>query len=790
LAGGNFPALLALTSDKSVTVEGSGVVIDARKDYVRNWNLCQDIYPSVVSYNVDYDNCDGILLYQTSPQPQGDNGSRITDMTLRGFRRAIAASHFHVRKVSIDNFVLERNIWGLFPRGANVSVRDSLIRENVLGGFYGEYNSRNWVFRENTFQDNNTNGQVSYGDVVLDACYEYQIIDNDFLEPSCSPSVIPDYRAAISLYRNRGENEDIREHASHSHLIENNRFSDYNVAIDFSVRMGRPSLLDLSNEGRCHTSDNIVRGCSFSDCKIGIMLRNNYTTVESNIFSNVEREIVMHNVFYSMHHNTIRNQPGSSVWLWSVESDYSDYSAYIPYGNGMGRDIAETEKFYHVISPQPRPTFHGPGAARLLVSPTLLVPEKCDINSDSIIDMIDVELIGQNWLTEGMDIPYSSQSTDVDSNSIVDYNDFSLCGQRYLAGNDMLDTYSSGGRPVSIAVGEMAVHKPGDEIAVIWNRAVSNIDGIDYFTIIIYDQNGNELDRCGRSGTRWDKITVGNFFPDTGYIKENDTFEIAAVQTLPRSDGTYPVYIFRKGFMEPAAVLLEGNTAAFADITAGNFRTAYDEYDEIACKTIGSNTINIIKPSDTAWATTITGVDSNIIDIAAGDFDGTASNGDEIAAVTGRVGPVLLYRTGTYGSYDHAADTEQSWTLVAGGDFDAGLRPRDEIAAASGDGNKEKIEISFFAARNDEPFKKTNVYIAQTPPAAICGGRFAVKDPLSPYERITGITQEQIDQIQGWGDHIAVLPEYPVEVSVPLFWISSNPADSGESHSRIVPLLR
>ena len=600
-----------------------------------------------------------------------------------------------MRKVNIDDVVLERNIWGLFPRGANVSVRNCDIRENVLGGLYGEYNSHNWSFRNNTFRDNNTSGHVSYGDIVLDACYDYEIIDNNFLEPICSSSSIPDYHTAISLYRNRGEAGDIREHASHSHIIENNNFSGYNVAIDFSVRMGRPSSLDLSNEGRCYTSNNLVKNCNFADCKIGILVRNNYTSIEQNIFSNVEKEIVLHNVFYSMHHNTI-NQPSSTVWLWSIESDYSNYSDYLPYGNGMGRQITKDEKFYHVISPEGTPSFANQGTATLLVSTTVLVPEACDLNCDNIVNLKDLSKFADSWLTYGEDLPYTFQSTNIDSTGNVDFKDFNICSQRYLLGNDMLDTYSSGGKPIGVAVGNMAVYTPGDEIAVIWNRAVSKVDDNEYFTIIIYDQNGVELDRCGRSEIRWDKIAVGNFLPDTGYIKENATYEIAAVHTLPDPNGKYPVYVFRKGFMEPAIIMLEDNENPFVDITAGDFKTTLDEYDEIAYKFDGTTVINIVKPSVLTWATTITGVQANVIDIISGDFDGTVSNGDEIAAITDAIGPVLLYRRGTYSNYATAADTGQNWNMIVGGDFDGDSRPRDEIAVVSDTPVNGTYKIDYF----------------------------------------------------------------------------------------------
>jgi len=781
------PALFILNANSSVDVNGNGLTIDVRKSYVKAWDLYY-YYTHTINIDNDYYNCDAFLLYQTQEADESDAGSRIFNISLKGFNRAISSNHDHRRKVTVQNVVLNRNLWALFPRGRNVTVENCNVNENVSGGLYGEYNSAHWVFNNNIFKDNNTRGTVSYGDIVLDACRNYTITNNQFQPATYNTR---DYHIAVSLYRNAGESDDIREFAAKNNLIENNIFDGYNIAIDFAPRMGRVHSLDQSLETRCYTSGNIVRDCDFRNCKIGILLRNNYTTVENNIFSNTEKEIVLHNVFYSMYHNII-NQPGCNVWLWSVESDYTAYSQYLPYGNGAGEQIQPNEKFYHVICKNPMPVFHNFQNTELLVSDTLLVPAECDLDSSMIIDFNDLQLLVSDWLSSGTSIQFTNQNTNIDLLNNVNFADFANCAKSWFIENERSDVFSVGGRPIDIAVGDIAVYESGNEIAVIWDTPVSNIGGTNYYTIIIYDQNGLELDRCGRSSDKWGKIAAGNFLPDTGWIKENANYEIAAVHSQPDSNGKYPVYIFRKGSQEPAVIIAQDNAIGILAITAGNFKTDGDEYDEIALKLQNSDRIQFMKPSDASWTRYTLNVQTNITSMAAGEFDGIKSNGDEIAAVIPSVSPVYLYKADATTHYEQTANCGKSWSLVAGGNFNSDSR-RDEVAVVTANAENGIYKIYYFTAQSSSttPLKITELENFVIPPISLEAGKFNVENPLSAYEKLENVTYAQLIQdITSWGEHIAVLPSDKKEYSIPLFWIATNPQDSNKSHYRTVPLLR
>ncbi|MFI4910220.1 MAG: hypothetical protein ACIAQZ_00990 [Sedimentisphaeraceae bacterium JB056] len=1034
----SYPALLVLKDNQSITVDGNGVVIDARNSYVSEWTLYY-LYTHTIDISNDYVNADGILLYQTETAEESDSGSFISNMTLKGFQRAIAANHFHHRKVTFNNMTLERNIWGLFPRGGNVTFTGGVIKENVLGGLYGEYNSYNWVFTGNVFQDNNNRGTSSYGDVVLDACRDYTISDNDFLGASYSTR---NYRTAVSLYRNAGEETDIREYAAKDNIIDSNRFENYNIAIDFAPRMGLINTIEQSGEARCYTSGNVVRGCSFNDCVIGVLLRGSGAVLENNSFAlktpsycyepfdytvgslvgsdggtgwagsweftytngsqevveqglsfsdisvsggalkltedniagsfrsagvrrlvdfeppqgsdlwisflaksaeplssfvsrtaeirhgatagstklrmrpkgsgsqgamiaydstgsnsaaknlqdgntylyicrfgdvdsaegkyavmwvfdeagfevavsdgslteddlndnyylmaqdahadatvnmndgvlinigdsstdqfsyyfdelrygsslddvidtvSVVRPVVMHNVFYSMYDNYI-DQPGDDVWLWSVSDDYSSFLQYFAYSNSVGSGISAADKFYHVVSGGQYPEFKNADDVQLLVAPSLIVPKACDIDSDIDVDIYDISQVLAQWLTEGFGTEYSYQNTNVDLAGNVDIKDWAICADDFAGEPLKLDTYPDQIKPIAVAAGDMAVYEDGDEIAVIWDQPVSQVNDTMYYSIIIYDQNGFELDRCGRSENKWAMIATGNFLPDTGYIKVNESYEIAAVKAEADTDGKYPVYIFRKGFKEPAVILYEDNSSPITAIASGNFNTASDDYEEIAVKTAGSTNITYLKPSLLSWSASTLNVAGSIVSMTAGEFDGLESNGDEIAAVTGAVGAVLFYTVGGSSHYATAADNSVAWDLVKGGNFDGGLRAREEIAVIASEPVNDNYTVEYYVSQSNTPFKSSVLPVTDTKPQCIDSGKVSIGESLTIYDSLVNIDQEDflLDKDQ-WGDYLLVLPFDKQTFSIPAFWIITDPDDSNSSYYKTVPILR
>lgn len=623
---GSLPRLFIIDDNESIIINGNGVVIDARLEHTKSWSL-QYLYTNYVSTTEDFGSWRAFLFRQNGDTPEGDEGSLLYDITLKGFLNAIEYDHSHNRKVTINNCNLIRNVWGVFPRGANGSVTNCTLSENHLGGFYCEYNSHNWTISNNTFKDNNIRGAVSYGDIVLDACYGNTISDNQFLASSYTPR---DYHTAISLYRNRGESGDIREYASKDHVMERNTFDSYHIAIDFSPREAMEGNNDQSGEYRCYTNDNTVKDCTFTDCNIGICVRSHFNIFDSNTFTNVEKDIVLFNLFYKLINNAITNQPGTNVYLWSKASDYSGYEDYVPYGMGVGSAIGESDKLYFIIS-DGSAAINGGDLEQVIVSDSLLIPDPGDFNEDMAIDETDLESFCSYWLNEDCVNSPQCVFADIDKNNLINIFDYSNFAGRWGLGNDLQNAYSAGGEPVDVAVGDFAYYLEGDEIAVIWDQPISDINGTEYYSIIIYDAKGLELDRCGRSTKRWSKIAAGNFIEDTGYIQVDENYEIAAVSSEADENGYYPVYVFRKGWLDPSVSMLTSNIYPVADITSGNFETSIDDYDELAVIFANTDTnIEFVKPSSTQWSSQTTN-SVFLNSIAAGNFD-WITGVDEVAA--------------------------------------------------------------------------------------------------------------------------------------------------------------
>jgi hypothetical protein len=728
---GSTPALFLISDDKSIYVNGNGVTIDARTAIARTRTL-QWYYNNSINVS-EYGDWAGFRYKQPYLVAAGDAGSVLHDIKLMGFNHAIDFTHEHTRQARITQNIFEFNTWAMFPRGSNALTDNNRFYAQRMGAFYGEYASFNYIFRNNEFQDNDYQGANSYGDCVLDACHDYIIENNRFL-PASYPT--RNYHTAISLYRNRGENGDIREWASRNHIIRNNTFQNYNLTIDVSPRDGAVNANDVSFEGRCYVDNNLITSNTFSNCIIGIKINTDRNTIDGNKFVNVEREIVLHCVFYKNVENTILNQPGTTVWLWAVLADYLPYAAYCPYQNKQERYIPKADKFFHIRTGAGAPTIADASPATRVIADTL------------------------------------------------------------LKGTSFNDTYTNGGTPIDMAVGDFAQHLPGDEFAVIWDGKVSKVDNTDYYTICLYDSTGLEIDRCGRSDKKWSAIATGNFLPDTGFIPTNENDEIAAVSSEPDAGGKYPIYIFRKGWRDPAVTLLPDNTIPWQDIAGGNFKSDGDVYDELVALPSGtSQSLIFLKPSDTAWQQTTTLGGIRLSSIAAGNFDG--SGVDDVAGIepasANATYPVYVYHVNSTGSYDTAAATATvPWAAIGAGDFDGTASPaRDELVLSSTSPTNGHYDLQYFVAGYSNAFKRNTQDVLSKPARALAGGTFQMSAALSPYERADGFTStDYATQLAGWGQHAAVLPASAPVSSIPLFWLNVDPAAAVRQYLRIVPILR
>jgi hypothetical protein len=353
-----------------------------------------------------------------------------------------------------------------------------------------------------------------------------------------------------------------------------------------------------------------------------------------------------------------------------------------------------------------------------------------------------------------------------------------------IAGGNFGDIYSTGGTPRDIAVGDYYLNNPGDEVAVIWNEPVSNISSTDYNTIIFYGRDGVEVNRSGLGTTKWQAIAAGDFLSNQGE-------ELAAVPVDPVG-GYYPIYIFRRGHQNPHVTLLATNTTKITSLAGGNFKTTGDSYDEVAAVFESGNTdITYVKPTDTTWSATSTGVTSRLIDLAAGNFDGNTANGDEVAGITATAGPASIYRSGVSGSVATAGGSNANpWGAIAAGNFDGSTDARDEIALANTVAISGRYPIEYFASGYNVAFKQSNQDVNSVPMKALAGGNLIIDATLSATERATGFTSTNYGStMAGWGEELVALPASATN-AIPCLWLNTNPSNSAHQYLRTTPVVR
>ncbi|HBG28034.1 MAG: hypothetical protein A2Y10_17560 [Planctomycetes bacterium GWF2_41_51] len=346
--------LFTINKDIAIDVNGNGVIIDARKPHTRSWNI-YDYYTNRITWASDFGSWDAFTIKQINP----GSGSGIHNLTLMGFARAVITDHDQLQEFVIEDCSFITNVWGIIFRGSNMVLRNCELKENINGAIYGEYDSHNINIENCLFADNRTLSDYGiYGDIVLDACYQYTIQNNDFNAPTYP---IRAYQPGLSIFRNRGEASNIREHHPHHNLIRANNFRNRPLAIDLSSRQAHYSGNDKTKEGRCYATFNTIEDNNFIDCDIGIHVASSHNKINNNSFTNAQREIVLHCMYYELVGTTINNQSGDKVYIWCVESDYvNDYGDYLFYDYEMAQFIERDEKLIHVISTTGTPIFVSP----------------------------------------------------------------------------------------------------------------------------------------------------------------------------------------------------------------------------------------------------------------------------------------------------------------------------------------------------------------------------------------------------------------------------------------------
>jgi parallel beta-helix repeat protein len=767
-----------------VTVNGNDAFIDLRPNTYSLSTLYTwaSIYGDDSLYGIS--KCFNVSQALVTTKP----ATVIKNLWMKGFIQAIRTSSSQRHPLTIQSCEFRFNQWGVYLSGENTTATGCGIKQGIKGGIYlGSGSGRNYV-TGNEFQDNDIEQSKLYGDMAMDTAHHCLIANNNHLAPEGGS-----YHVAIKMYRNTGESSNLRENAPNQNIIRGNSIDGYSAGYEIGSRMGKSdaSDYDISKEARDYAAYNLFENNTFNNTIIGIKLNTSGNTIRGNTFTTVTKPIVLHCVFYTLTETTINDQAGTDVYYWFKSSDYSSYSSWFPYQAERSSGVAESAKLIQMHNDYGAPNYQNyTGQATILKTPSLIVDSNDrvpDLSGDQYMNFQDMAIFGNFWERSDSNVNNNfCNGSDMNFNGGVDNADLSRVSNNWLIYNNMADVYAAGGKPIDIAVGDFWVANGGDEVAVIWDTPVSNIDGTDYYSIIIYDSNGIEINRCGRSTVRWGAIAAGNFVN----IGSSETGqEIAAVHSTAVS-GYYPVYIFGRGRADPNKTMLSTNTTPIIDLAGGNFNTGTDSYDEIAVLYNGETNIGYVKPTLSSWSST-TANTSNLVKFAAGNFDGTSSNGDEMAGINNQNGQIYLYHPGgttyyaTAGSFDLPV-----WSAIGAGDFYYGSS-RQEIAVASSVPDNGIYKISYFISGAVTAFKYNDQDVLGVPVLALDGGKLYVPAKLGLYERADGFYSSNYSSTTGsWGEHALVLPSAAQSAKIPLFWVNANPLISTQQYLKVMPIVK
>jgi parallel beta-helix repeat protein len=352
----------------------------------------------------------------------------------------------------------------------------------------------------------------------------------------------------------------------------------------------------------------------------------------------------------------------------------------------------------------------------------------------------------------------------------------------------MRGTYSSGGTPVDFAVGNFHETREGDEIAVIWDEPVSQVRGTDYHTILFFDSNGIEINRAGRSIHRWGGITSGRFTNQPGH-------EVAVFPSEP-IDGSFPVFIHRRGFAEPHHVLLEDNSRKIRAIAGGRFKEG-ESLDGLAVIfEEGPADILFLQPGNPSWSAEAASP-VRLTGIAAGRFDPSRPGLDQVAAIsadpypeTGTY-PVIFFAPGAGGPFALSANqADHPWGAVGAGDFDKN-RSGAEVVVSSLLPISGGYRLRYFHPGEDTAFRVVEDAPLAVPPARLASGNPSHGQTPTLYERVEGGEQPgDFRELAAWGTATLFLPSARQGGAIPVFWMKQDPADGVHQYWKVTPLVR
>ncbi|QHI69434.1 right-handed parallel beta-helix repeat-containing protein [Tichowtungia aerotolerans] len=711
---------------RGITFDGNGQYIDARLGKASSVTV-QTLYEHYEEYSHSIRHPLTNCFYCVGIEEPTFDETIIRDLWVFGCIHAFRTGGIS-HPVTVDAVRFRQNFWSALLSGKNTTISHCSLMEGAWGGLYLGYGSSFNHIEYVSWRDNNYQQHKYYSDIAVDSSYGNLIENCTHEAPSGG-----DYHVAVKMFRNMGEGpggiaHHLRETPPNDNIFRNNSIAGYSVGYEAAARMGEDIVYDLSGEGRDYASYNLFEDNSFFSTSVGIKVNVSGNSIRGNLFQNVIHPIVLHCVFYSLTETRIEDQDGTRVSFWEKNSDYTgspDYAKWFSLQNDLNSDTDPSERYFHL-------SYSGAPAFDTFTGSSVLV-KQTDNNTSQIIN----------------------RST-------------------------MKDVYASGGTPVDIAIGNFWDSNPGDEIAIIWDAPVSRIAGTNYYSIIIYDTNGIEVNRCGKSTVPWRAIASGNFISLLGD-------EIAAVPETA-VDGKYPIYVFARGREHASYTNIPNNTVKIHCLAGGDFNPSL-RFDEIAYVSSSARTvIQHVKPSSDWTEETVS--PSWILDVAAGDFDLTA-DGDEIAMIRNtRRALVYLFHPGDLTYYSTVGpNSGPTFGALAAGNFDGDAT--EEMAVALEDVVNGEYPIHCFNPGDSSAFKELSQNVLGVPAQAIAACDVTVGETLGVYERAQGFFSADYGAtMSDWGKCIAVLPSAPQITAVPVFLLNAAPADNTDEYLKVVPIVR
>ena len=355
-------------SKQGIFMDGNGLIMDLK---TKEQGLpLEELYALKKAPWTEGSELRGIFYHL--PEVAGIQPTQIKNFSFMGWKRGIkinGTGDQEQHRLIVENCVFARNRVGFYTNGYNTLLKNCQLFENGYGAIYSGSRSRRNQFIGNTFRDNTlSQNQHSYGDFIGDTFFDSEISNNKFVKSQIQAA---QRRIGISMFRNMGESNNLREQMPHNNIIRDNHFDGYSVAIHIGSRMGRDTRNDITDEGRDYAFYNLIDSNTIENSTIGIKINTEGNTISHNSFSNVKEEIVLQCVFFELENTTINHQKGNEVKLWYVSEDYTAYADWFKFQDDLNGSIKAEEKIITVFSQVNAPIFPENQGGKFQLNPAV-----------------------------------------------------------------------------------------------------------------------------------------------------------------------------------------------------------------------------------------------------------------------------------------------------------------------------------------------------------------------------------------------------------------------------------